>query len=379
MLATVNALRPGAELSSPLFPRTPSPRSVASEYLPSDDEAPDHEEFDGSPQPGARFDDPTPAQLENRGITPQPTARLTEPGREVRQSEFWAKQTAWKFTVAAKLRTAGMLDDAATLEHCHSTFTIAVCNDCQRKRQFSNRCENFFCPECQPRLSSDRQAAVDWWAREVSNPKHVVLTVRNIKDLQPGHVTEFKKWWTRLRRRKFARHWKGGFYCLEVTNEGRGWHLHLHAFIDAAWIEASELARQWSAVNGGAGHIVAVRGSHGNDYRKEVAKYVVKGNQLASWTPDEIATFVVAFRNQRTFGVFGSLYGKRTEFAEWIDSIRNKKPRCDCGSCNVSYYSESEFLLLDLVPETTAKPRPPPKPETPLFSPDFVRATQPRH
>jgi hypothetical protein len=90
---------------------------------------------------------------------------------------------------------------------------------------------------------------------------------------------------------------------------------------------------------------------------------VAKGNQLAAWQPEEIATFVRAFTARRTFGVFGSLYGARTKFAEFVASIREAKPRCDCGSSSCRYYDEAGFIALSFVPENLAKPRPPPRPD----------------
>lgn len=313
-----------------------------------------------------RVDFPTSVQLETRGVTSQVTTLADRIEHPQSQPEFWSRATTHKNSVAAKLRQAGRPVEAARLEQCHSTFTVCRCNDCARVRRFPNRCDLGYCPECQPRLAWERKESVTWWCREISQPKHVVLTVRNTADLQPGHVHEIKAWFSRLRRRKFASNWTGGFYSLEVTNEGKGWHLHIHALVDAQWINASQLAQEWNSVTRGAGHIVKVKDARQHNYLAEVTKYTVKGSQLAAWTPDQISTFITAFDGQRTFGVFGSLYGKRTEWREWIDSVRDAKPRCPCGSCNVTYYSEHDWLMLDLQPDQSqAHSRPPPREQTP--------------
>ena len=312
-----------------------------------------------------RFDEASPLQLETRGVTPQtrPTLRTSEPPKF--QSEFWTANTVHKNSVAAKCRLAGRADLADKLEHCHTEFTVAVCQDCHSVARFPNRCDCFFCAECQPRLAHNRANAVAWWTARVPQPKHVVLTMRNTADLTKGHVTELKKYLTRLRRRKFCENWNGGYYSLEVTNEGRGWHLHIHLLVDARWIDAGQLAQEWASITGGSGHIVKVKDCRGSDYLREIVKYCVKGNQLAAWTPEEIVTFIDAFTGVRTFGVFGSLYGARTEFAEWLAEIREAKPRCKCGSCNVKYYTEADYLMQDLKPEGTGPPRPRPPPVEP--------------
>jgi hypothetical protein len=185
--------------------------------------------------------------------------------------------------------------------------------------------------------------------------------VKNVEDLTKGHVQQFRKWWNNLRRTKFARNWRGGFYCLEVTNEGRGWHLHLHALIDARWIDELELSDQWHHATNGMGRIVKVKDARGTNFLKEVAKYVVKGNQLAAWSPSVVARFVDAFDGVRTFAVFGDLFGKRTQFAEWFKAVRDLKPRCTCGCSEMRYYSEADWVVADLIPSDSHAPaRPPP-------------------
>ena len=341
-----------------------------------------HEEYDLAALLSPRFDEPSdderhalfppgPIQLERRGLTSQipgtPGASPRCASRDLSnlkgkqwQAEFWAAQTAHKCSTAAKLREAGRTDLADSLDNCHSTFTVAQCNDCGKVQRFPNRCDQFFCAECQPRLSADRRKAVEWWVNLISQPKHVVLTVANLPTFSKGHVQEFKRWWSRLRRRKFASNWQGGFYSLEVTNEGRGWHLHLHALVDAKWIDAAQLATEWSKVTGGIGHIVKVKDARRADYLAEVTKYAVKGVDLAKWSGPDIVTFIEAFTGVRSFGVFGVLYAARTKFAEFIATLKDAKPKCDCGSCSVTYYTESEWLAADfkLVPATAGQPPP---------------------
>ena len=318
--------------------------------------------FDEGAPIAPRFD-LTPVQLETRGITQQE-----------HQALFWSKHTLYKNSIAAKLRSIGRGEEATKLEQCHTRYTVAVCQACHTVEKFPNRCDNFFCPECQPRLSNDRRKAVEWWVREVHQPKHVVLTVVNIQDLTKFHITELRRWFTNLRRSKFCRNWNGGFYALEVTNEGRGWHLHIHALVDAKWIDAMQLSEQWQRSTNGLGRIVKVRDARGCDYLNEVTKYVVKGVQLASFNAHDIATFIDSFTGVRTFGVFGSLYGKRTAFAEWFKAVRDSKPLCKCGSCDIRYFDELAFLETTLQPTPDKQSLPPPIPDTtPVLGREFAQ------
>jgi len=147
----------------------------------------------------------------------------------------------------------------------------------------------------------------------------------------------------KLRRNKVFGNVKGGFYSLEVTNEGKGWHVHFHLLVDARWIDAGELAKTWGKLVGQDYAIVKVKDCRGADYIREVTKYAVKGSQLAAWTPNDIAEFIVAFQGVRFFGVFGALFGKRTQWQEWIASVREIRPVCVCGCDQWRLMTPNEF------------------------------------
>jgi hypothetical protein len=298
--------------------------------------------------------------LEVRGVTSQQQKAPFTKKSAPRQLEIWKAQTIHKNCVAAKLREAGMSAEASTLENCHSYYTFVICNECGLTRKFPNRCDLFYCPECGHHLQAHAARQVEWWTKLIHQPKHVVLTIKNIYDLTSGHVDELRKMFGQLRRRKFCRNWDGGFYRIQCTNDGNGWHLHLHILVNAKWIDQDELKQQWLSVTRGFGYIVKVRDCRAGQYLHIVTQYVAKGSELAAWKPSELVTFIRAFNGRRTFGVFGKLYGARTKFAEFIASIRETSPKCECGSCNVSYYDEAQFRALSFVPENLSKPRPPP-------------------
>jgi hypothetical protein len=312
--------------------------------------------------PTPRLDPVLPLKLDLRGVTPQKWDKIRKGPKPVSTKHFWAMSVVHRNTVAAKLREAGLVEEAAVLENCHSHTTVAVCSDCGKTSRFENRCDLFYCPQCQIRLQREREDQVRWWTVEIPQPKHVVLTVKNTPTLTPDHVTRLRAWLTKLRRSKFASNWRGGFYRFEVTNERKGWHLHIHLLVDAIWIDQMELAAMWKTITRQQGRIVKVMDCRGESYLHEVTKYVVKGNMLASWTPDKLRDFITAFKGKRTFGVFGSLYGKRTEFAEWIAGLKGERPKCECGSSICKFYDELEWQIAQLRLTPTGKAQPPPPP-----------------
>jgi Replication protein len=310
-------------------------------------------------------------QLETRGLTSHPNpleVRRDAPdmpqkdagGRGSSQFAFWAANSAHKFSMAAKLREVGDEERAKVLEDCHSRKTFAECRDCQKSQVFLNRCDQNFCPECQPRLARDRAQGIEWWIKEIGQPKHVVLTARNSHQITRKRLVHLKSALTKLRRRKEFRNWKGGLWSMETTNEGRGWHVHFHLLIDVKWIDARRLAAIWAELIGQEFAIVKVKDARQGDYLREVTKYVAKGSELAKWSGTDLKSFLDALKGLRTFGVFGSLYGKRTEWREWLNSLSAKGMTCPCGGVSFTFYDENEFHASGCSPSPEPSPRPPP-------------------
>ena len=316
------------------------------------------EEFEISPsdQRGDQYSDVGPLKLEKRGVTPQ------------KQLNFWESQLIHKESIVAKLKEIQRFDLSAKIADCHTIPSWLYCNGCHKAKSIWNRCEQKFCPVCQPRLAKERKQSVEWWTKEIPQPKHVVLTCRNTETITKSKVLAFKRNFQRLRRSRFCDNWEGGFYSLEVTNEGRGWHLHLHALVNSRFIDAQKLAILWGKIVGQEYAIVCVKDVRKTDYLAEVTKYACKGSQLASWSPKDIADFVDAFDGVRTFGVFGELYTKRQQFREWLDELQKDLGQCECGCSNLEVLSPDEMAEREIKfgpfgGEVAARPPPQNHPE----------------
>jgi hypothetical protein len=198
----------------------------------------------------------------------------------------------------------------------------------------------------------------------VSQPKHIVLTVRNSASVTSQSIRSLKAAWNKLRRSTLARVWRGGCYSIEVTNEGRGWHIHLHALVDCPYVDQSALARKWAALVGQDFSIVYVRSATSRDYLKEVCKYACKPQDMAAWSPADIVAWLDASASLRLFGVFGSLLGRRGAWADWLKANLPKTPACECGCMALRFLSPAEYDALFLGPPGGTAPRPPPRPTT---------------
>jgi hypothetical protein len=326
---------------------------MSPEFLPSQAERGESEPetltFEPEFAPVTPRTEPSGIKLETRGVT-----------SHVTQGVMWERELVWKESILAKLRGIGKVQLAGKMAECHTLVSVKICTGCRKQSKFYNRCELFFCPVCAPRLSRERKESIEWWTKQISQPKHVVLTVRNTLDLTKPYVQFLKTQLAKLRRSKVFNAVQGGFYSMEVTNEGNGWHVHFHLLCDGKWISASELAIVWGKLVGQDFAIVKVKDARGQDYLREVTKYAVKGSELAKWDGLTISNFIEAFDGVRFFGVFGSLYGKRTEWREWIDSIQEIKPLCACG-CNTWRILSPEELLWEQETRSGITGEPPPK------------------
>lgn len=123
--------------------------------------------------------------------------------------------------------------------------------------------------------------------------------------------------------------------------------MHAHWLVDARFVDQAELARTWGALVGQDYAIVKVidarekGGTIGGDkglspqsvrgnYQRELMKYVVKGSDLARWSPEEIQTFIQCVRSQRFFFCFGELFKVARRLRAELE-MQKERQVCDCG------------------------------------------------
>lgn len=325
------------------------------------EDAPDSDTFEPSESPQQPRSEPESLLLEKRGVTSHP-----------QQGVIWESNVIFRDSILAKLRSIGKVALAGKMQDCHQVETFKQCTGCKKKTSFWNRCDLLFCPICAPRLGRERKESIEWWTKLINQPKHLVLTCRNTADLTEEYVKFLKNQLAKFRRSRCMRPVKGGCYSLEVTNEGRGWHVHFHLLVDACWLDMGEVSRTWGKLVGQDYAIVKIKDCRGGDYLREVTKYAVKGSELAGWSAAQIATFIQAFSGVRLFGVFGSLFGKRTEWREWIDAVREVRSVCTCGCSSWRLMSTDRKIWEEEVGPLNASLPPPPKILLPVEHPELA-------
>jgi ribosomal protein L37AE/L43A len=257
------------------------------------------------------------------------------------QSEFYVKQDLFRKSLVARLWEHGRPDLSQPLSMCQVVTQRMYCETCRKVKDLRSHCDKWYCPSCQPRLSWKRYQKLKVWLQHVNQPKHVVLTARNTMRISKTYFRWLVKCLAKLRRVRFSSAWRGGIWSMEVTNEGRGWHVHYHLLVDADWIDAPQLAREWGRLVGQDFAIVHVSDARNESYLREVAKYAVKGNDLAAWPAVDTASLIDALQGTRCFGAFGSCSKLRAEVAAAVAELREQRSsgcQCPfCGSTDISF------------------------------------------
>jgi hypothetical protein len=206
-------------------------------------------------------------------------------------------------------------------------------------------------------ISRRRLQLIQLWAKRITQPKHVVLTQRNTEKFTGATISKFQKDLGRLQRSKLFHEVSGGCASLEVTNEGRGWHLHAHLLLNVPWIKGSRLAVAWSKIIGQQFAIVKVKDAREMDYLGELCKYVCKPEEMADWKPSDIAAFILAIRKRRFFKTFGTLYNFRSEVVAELHALKPEPRMCGCGCGEFRFESEQSSIMRQIKREPKRRAR----------------------
>lgn len=261
------------------------------------------------------------------------------------QLDLLQPELIWKATLLGKIEGLIPYPVFESLSKCGLEEIFRTCKGCGNWKSFPWRCSIKFCPLCNWRIARKRAEMLRLWNFQIKQPKHIVLTMRNFPVLTRRKVREFGRALAQLRRQKVWKDVQGGCVSTEITNEGRGWHLHAHILAEVRWIDAGELAKTWGRIIGQQFGIVKVKDARGQEYLGEVTKYVVKPSQLAGWEPNEINEFIRAVKGVRCFAAFGTLFHLQREIKKQLHLNAPPRLPCECGCQQFVYESETAAIL----------------------------------
>lgn len=268
--------------------------------------------------------------------------------RDRAQQQLIPADELYHETILQKLWPLNDSTQVANFRRCGHEEIFRTCKHCGRVETFFYRCSLKWCPCCQWRITSKRQALIGLWAKKISQPKHLVTTQSNFPVLTHHRIREHQVHLAKLRRTNCMAKVRGGCVSTEITNEGRGWHLHAHWLLDVDWLDMAEVSSAWGKQVGQNFAVVKVKDVRDKSYMQEITKYLAKGSEIASWPPEQINEFIRAIRGIRFFSSFGALRKLAPQIRAELALQKPPPPVCDCGETDFVYRTEVADILKEL-------------------------------
>ena len=276
---------------------------------------------------------------------------VTRRKRERLQKELWLANDDFHETIRTKLD--GLFEDNqfTNFSRCGVDKIVRRCRGCGDSKTLPYQCSIKWCPRCNWKITKKRSEMLKAWTTRIQQPKHLVLTQRNFPVLTRKKIRQHTCNLAKMRRSKCMREVRRRCCSVGITNEKKGWHLHSHWLIDARWLPMSEGSIRWGKITGQEFAIVKVKDLRDQEYRIEVAKYVVEGSELARWHPELIHQFVRAIKGLRFFFSFGTLRELAPQIRAELAAMKPEQPPCECGCCDFIYKTEFEDEVSSILRE----------------------------
>lgn len=215
-------------------------------------------------------------------------------------------------------------------------FLTLVCSHCGRPLKVRLSCGDRTCPTCRAKWFGYHFKPILEVVTKWKSVYFMTLTLRNIPDSAFGRydVKGLRESFGKLRKR--FKEIAGGFYVVQVTNNGKGWHLHLHVLFDGSFIAQKALSKAWAEITKGS-YIVGIEQVRD---RREAVRYLLKDFlQSPKIRPEDRESFNGVFKGSRLVQPFGDY--RNTKFrvpykcpdcgrTEWVDLellLGNKRSR----------------------------------------------------
>lgn len=140
-------------------------------------------------------------------------------------------------------------------------FSTVYCQKCGHEYVAMLNCGDRTCGVCRRRAWGIHWNAIKPIVKTWPMVRFLTLTMRNIPDetVTRDDVKFLRDSFTKLRHTKAWSRWvQGGFYFFHVTNQGRGWHIHLHVLYTGYYIPQNWLSKTWKKITR-TSYIVDVR------------------------------------------------------------------------------------------------------------------------
>jgi predicted RNA-binding Zn-ribbon protein involved in translation (DUF1610 family) len=132
-------------------------------------------------------------------------------------------------------------------------FITLYCSHCGHRLQVQLSCGNRTCPYCRKKWYGYHfgalKAHISTWPKVYC----LTLTLKNIPDKQISrwHVTRLREAFSKLRYR-LKPAILDGYYVIQATNCGAGWHLHMHVLYRGGYVAKAAISQAWCDITKGS-------------------------------------------------------------------------------------------------------------------------------
>ena len=224
-----------------------------------------------------------------------------------------------KHRYAKAFLDAGYVKQALRLSQCQESQVLCCCQTCGKSWWVISKCKQRFCPLCSFELSRQRGDSLVWLCRAMQHPKLLTLTMPRWTGIPSEGIQFLRSHFNILRKHRAFAQVQGGAYQIELKEKEDGWHIHMHALLDAPFLPYQRLAAVWSDLINVSHAQVDIRAADTEEAKRYVAKYVSKTLDYASQSADIVAWYEATL-NQRLFATFGTWYNVA------LDELDPEKP-----------------------------------------------------
>ena len=127
------------------------------------------------------------------------------------------------------------------------------CSHCGHRLQVQLSCGNRTCPVCRKKWYGYHYGALKQYISTWPKIYCLTLTLKNIpdKEISRWHIRRLREAFSKLRYR-FRPAIKDGYYIIQATNSGAGWHLHIHVLYRGEYLVKAAVSKAWCEITKGS-------------------------------------------------------------------------------------------------------------------------------
>lgn len=233
---------------------------------------------------------------------------------------------ARKRRYAAILKAADHYDAGDSMQKCQEHEVLACCSNCKSHWYVMHTCRQRLCPLCSWQTTKRRTHFIKQLTKHMKFPKMLTLTMPTWTEDPRDGIDALRAGWNKLRRNPLLSDVQGGCYTIELKRKPNGWHIHMHAILDAPFLPWRPLVAAWGKAIGVYQPTVDIRAADSDKAKEYCAKYATKAMDYKGEAL-HLLEWYEATKGLRLFATFGTFYNAT------IDDLLNEHDEPETPAC----------------------------------------------